>query len=133
MKAKATSEELQKGFAKHLEETNRHVERLEKAFESIDAKPKRMTCEGMKGLLKEGDKAMKESEKGSVMDAAMIAAAQRVEHYEMAGYGTAVEYANLMEHTEAAELLSQTLEEERMTDEKLSTIAETVNDQANDM
>lgn len=133
MKTKATSSELKKGFAKHLEETKGHVKRLEKAFKSIDAKPKKMTCEGMKGLLKEGDKAMKESKKGSVMDAAMISAAQRVEHYEMAGYGTALEFAQLMDHSEAARLLEETLNEEKMTDEKLTSVAKEVNAEANNM
>lgn len=128
----ASSEELRQGFEDHLEQTKEHVERLEKIFESLDESPKGKKCAGMEGLIKEGSEAMEEDYEGAVMDAALIGAAQRVEHYEIAGYGTASEFANLLGEEDHASLLKQTLEEEKETDEKLTELAKTINSQANE-
>jgi ferritin-like metal-binding protein YciE len=134
----ASNEELAEAFKGHHAETLMHVKRLEQAFKHLKVSPKRKTCEGIKGLLKEGEefleaKAKKEMDP-DVRDAGLIASAQRVEHYEMAGYGTALAFAKRMRHREVAELLEQTLREETATDKKLTAIAESeVNEAANDM
>jgi ferritin-like metal-binding protein YciE len=128
----ASSGELSQGFEDHLEQTKGHVERLEKIFESLDESPKGKKCAGMEGLIKEGGEVMDEDYEGPVMDAAIIGAAQRVEHYEIAGYGTASEFANLLGEDEHVTLLNQTLEEEKETDEKLTELAKTINSQANE-
>lgn len=123
--------DLQKAFQTHLEETERQVERLESVFEEIGEKPKAKTCEAMKGLIAEGDEAIKGKGSAEVRDAALIAAAQRVEHYEMAGYGTCRAFAERLGFEQAAELLQETLDEESATDRKLTEIAEqTVNAEA---
>jgi ferritin-like metal-binding protein YciE len=127
----ASSEELSQGFEEHLEQTKGHVERLEKIFESLDESPKGKKCAGMEGLVKEGSEVIDEDYEGAVLDAALIGAAQRVEHYEIAGYGTASEFANLLGEEEHVSLLNQTLEEEKETDEKLTELAKTINSQAN--
>jgi ferritin-like metal-binding protein YciE len=126
MEKKATHEELAEGFALHFKQTEGHVKRLEKAFKLLGEKPKKETCDAMKGLVEEGSKALTEPMEDDVRDAAIIAAAQRVEHYEMAGYGSARSFAALMGHDEVADLLQATLEEEAETDKKLSEIAERV-------
>jgi ferritin-like metal-binding protein YciE len=126
----ATSTELKNAFEKHLKETESQINRLVKICEMIGASPKGKTCNGMKGVLEEGSEALKEIEAGDVRDAALISAAQRVEHYEMAGYGTVRTYAELLGQTEASKLLEQTLEEERATDEKLTMISQKVNAKA---
>lgn len=128
----ASSEELSQGFEEHLEQTKGHVERLEKIFESLDESPKGKKCAGMEGLIKEGSEIMEEDYEGAVMDAGLIGAAQRVEHYEIAGYGTASEFATLLGEEEHASLLNQTLEEEKETDEKLTELAKTINSAANE-
>jgi ferritin-like metal-binding protein YciE len=130
--AKATtSEELKKAFEDHLEQTRGHVERLERIFSTIGAKSGGVKCQGMEGLLKEGDEMVGNTDVGSVRDAGLIAAAQRVEHYEMAGYGSARTFAQLLGRTDAADLLEETLEEEKETDELLTEIAESmVNERA---
>ena len=128
----ASSEELSQGFEEHLEQTKGHVERLEQIFESLDESPKGKKCAGMEGLVKEGSEVMDEDYEGAVMDAALIGAAQRVEHYEIAGYGTASEFATLLGEEEHVSLLNQTLEEEKETDEKLTELAKTINSQANE-
>lgn len=128
----AFSEQLSQGFEEHLEQTKGHVERLEKIFESLDESPKGKKCAGMEGLVKEGSEVMDEDYEGAVMDAALIGAAQRVEHYEIAGYGTASEFANLLGEEEHVSLLNQTLEEEKQTDEKLTELAKTINSQASE-
>jgi ferritin-like metal-binding protein YciE len=120
----ATSEELRSAFETHLEETRAQVERLEQVFELIDEKPRGKHCEGMAGIIEEGKTMMEEEFDGTTMDAVLIASAQRVEHYEMAAYGTLAAWAKDMGHSDAAELLAQTLEEEKATDEKLTQIAE---------
>ena len=123
MAEKANFDDLRQGFEKHLDQTKEHVARLEQIFDELEQSPKGTACEGMEGLLKEGEKMMKEDAEPEVLDAAMISAAQRVEHYEMAGYGTCRSYAQLLGYDWAAKLLDKTLEEEKETDKKLSELA----------
>jgi ferritin-like metal-binding protein YciE len=120
----ASSPELQKALSKHLEETRGQIARLEEVFESVEEKVRGKKCDGMAGIIEEGKTAMGEDFDEPTMDAALIASAQRVEHYEMAAYGTLVAWAEAMGHNDAAELLQTTLDEEKAADEKLSTIAE---------
>ena len=119
----AESDELRQLFQEHLEETKQHVQRLEQVFESMSKPARGMKCKGMEGLIEEGDELISEEGDPSVKDAALIGAAQRVEHYEMAGYGCARTYAEMLGMTEAAELLQTTLDEEKMADEKLNQLA----------
>jgi ferritin-like metal-binding protein YciE len=126
----ATSPELKKAFEKHLRETEGHMVRLEKICEMLGTSPKGKTCDGMKGVIEEGSSMMKEAEEGDVRDAALIAAAQRVEHYEMAAYGTVRTYAEQLGQLKCAGLLEETLEEEKATDHKLTSIAQKVNPRA---
>jgi ferritin-like metal-binding protein YciE len=123
----ATSDELRQAFQSHLEETNGHVSRLERAFEILGKSPKGKTCVGMKGVLEEGAEVLEDTDKGEVRDAGLISAAQRVEHYEMAGYGSARDFAKLLGQDEIAELLEETLEEEKAADKKLTSISKQVN------
>jgi ferritin-like metal-binding protein YciE len=127
----SSSEELRQGFEEHLEQTKGHVERLEQIFEALDENPKGKKCAGMEGLIKEGGETMDEDFEGAVMDAALIGAAQRVEHYEIAAYGTVIAFAEQLGESEHVSLLKETLEEEKETDEKLTTLAEDINSQAN--
>ena len=130
--AKASQlDELREGFEMHLEQTKEHVERLEQIMESLDEKPTGKKCIGMVGIIQEGDEMMGEELEGSVMDAALISAAQRAEHYEIAAYGCARAWAKELGEDEAAELLERTLNEEKETDAKLSELAERVNTAAN--
>jgi ferritin-like metal-binding protein YciE len=122
----ATNKELAEGFEEHLRQTKEHVARLEKILTSHDQSTRGPKCEGMEGLLKEGDKMIKEDAEDEVRDAGLIAAAQRVEHYEMAGYGCARTYAELLGDPEGADLLQTTLTEEEETDKKLSKLATSV-------
>lgn len=123
--AKASSSPLlRKGFEKHLAQTERQVTRLEQVFKSIGETARAKTCKAMEGLVEEGSEIIEEDADPEVKDAALIAAAQKVEHYEIATYGTLVTWAKLLDHTKAATLLGQTLEEEKATDEKLSELAE---------
>jgi ferritin-like metal-binding protein YciE len=124
MAKSATSKELRKAFETHLKETNGHIDRLERVFSSIDEKARGKHCEGIAGIIEEGKAIMEEDLDESAMDACLIAAGQRAEHYEMAAYGTLVAWAEAMGHTEAASLLQETLDEEKATDEKLSSLAE---------
>lgn len=129
--AKASSNpELRQGFEEHLRQTSEHVSRLEQIFEMLDEKPTGKKCLGMEGLVKEGAETMKEDYEDAVMDAAIIGAAQRVEHYEIAAYGTVREFAQLMGEDEHVSLLEETLNEEKQTDEKLTQLAEQINSQA---
>lgn len=121
----AQSEELRDAITSHLQETEGHVERLKQVFESLDEKPRSKTCKAMKGLIEEGSELLQELKGKSSIDAGIIAAAQKVEHYEIASYGTVKAWAEQMNHTEAADLLEKTLEEEIAADEKLTDIAET--------
>jgi ferritin-like metal-binding protein YciE len=128
----ASSEELRQGFEEHLEQTKGQVQRLEKIFELLDESPKGKKCVGMEGLVKEGAEVMEEEFEDSVMDAALIGAAQRVEHYEIAAYGTAREFAKILGETQHASLLEETLQEEKETDEKLNELAREINAEANE-
>jgi ferritin-like metal-binding protein YciE len=120
----AGSADLRKAFNDHLRQTGEHVRRLERIFQDLQESPKGETCEGMKGLLKEGAHMTKMNGDPAVIDAGLIAAAQRVEHYEMAGYGTVRTYAEMLGKSEHASLLERTLQEEEQTDERLTELAE---------
>ena len=120
----ATNEELQTGFEEHLEQTKGHVERLEKSAKILGVKLTGHTCKAMEGLVEEGAEMIDEDAEDTVRDAGLIGAARRVEHYEMAGYGTAQALAQALGHADVAELLGETLEEERETEEKLTDLAE---------
>lgn len=122
----ASHEELVNAFKEHLEETKTQVTRLEKIFKELDVSPKGKTCKAMKGLLEEGKDVMAEDAEPAVLDAALITAAQRVEHYEMAGYGCVRTFANLLGYDDAARLLQETLDEEGATDKKLTELAEAI-------
>lgn len=127
----ASSTQLRRAFEQHLSETQGHVSRLETIFREMNIEPKRETCEAMKGLIAEGEEMIKAHGDPAIKDAALIAAAQRVEHYEISGYGTARSFARRLGLTQAANLLQQTLNEEAAADEKLNQIAEaSVNVQA---
>lgn len=123
----ATSEQLRLGFEEHLEQTRGHVSRLEQIFEDLDEKPSGKKCAGMEGLVKEGGEMIKNDFEGEVKDAGLIGAAQRVEHYEIAAYGTVRAFAELLGDGNAVDLLSQTLEEEKETDNKLTQLASEIN------
>ena len=120
----AESDELRTAFETHLEETQGHAERLEQVFASLEEKVRGKHCDGMAGIIEEGRSVMGEDFEGTTLDACLIAAAQRAEHYEMAAYGTLVSWAKAMGHQEAAGLLEEILDEEKATDEKLTQIAE---------
>ena len=120
----AETPELRQAFEYHLEQTEEHVQRLEEVLEELDIADHGKKCKGMQGLLKEGEEMMKEATDSFTQDAALIAAAQRVEHYEMAGYGTVVSYAQQLNRPEIAEMLQMTLDEEKAADKKLTQIAE---------
>ena len=122
----ATAPQLAKAFTEHLAETKVQIERLETIFAELDINPKGKTCKAMAGLLEEGAETISEDADLCVKDAALIAAAQRVEHYEMAGYGCVRTFARLLGHEDAADLLQTTLDEEGSTDKKLTKLAETV-------
>jgi len=128
----ASSYELRQGFEEHLEQTKGHMQRLEKVFQALEESPKGKKCKGMEGLIEEGAEVMEEDFEGSLMDAALIGAAQRVEHYEIAAYGTVCAFAKELGETEQASLLTKTLEEEKETDEKLTELAQQINAQANE-
>jgi ferritin-like metal-binding protein YciE len=120
----ASNPKLRQAFETHLEETRGQIERLEQVFQSLDEKARGKHCEGIAGIIEEGKSIMEEDFDETTMDACLITAGQRAEHYEMAAYGTLVAWAQAMGHSEAAELLQQTLDEETATDEKLSGLAE---------
>ncbi|HSU86574.1 MAG TPA: ferritin-like domain-containing protein [Chthoniobacterales bacterium] len=129
----ASTPELKEAFETHLEETRTHVERLDEIFDKLGKKPTGKTCKAMKGLVEEGSEMMQEDGPDSVIDAGIIAAAQRIEHYEIAGYGTARTFASILGEDEAEDLLQETLDEEGAADEKLTEIAESVvNEDAED-
>jgi ferritin-like metal-binding protein YciE len=126
----ATSQDLAEGFEQHLEQTKEHAVRLETIFNELGEKPTGKKCKAMEGLVAEGAETIEEKASPAAKDAMLIAAAQRVEHYEIAGYGTVKTYANLLGEDEAARLLEQTLQEEVETDEKLTKVAESINVEA---
>jgi ferritin-like metal-binding protein YciE len=119
----ASNDQLKAGFQQHLEETKEQAARLEKLLKSHEETTRGPKCKGMEGVLKEGEEMIEEAEEGEVRDAGLIAAAQRVEHYEIAGYGCARTYAELLNDTDGAKLLKQTLDEEAATDKKLTKLA----------
>jgi len=125
----ATSDDLRAGFEEHLEQTKEHARRIEEICTELGEKPTGKKCGGMEGLIGEGKEMMDEFE-DDVLDAALISAAQRVEHYEIAAYGTVRTYAELLGHDRAVELLEQTLEEEKETDQKLTELAGAINVEA---
>ena len=122
----ASSPELQDAFEKHLEQTKGHIERLEQIFQHLDENPKGKTCHAMKGLIEEGSEILKEDGEDSVLDAGIIVAAQKVEHYEIASYGSVRTFANLLNQNEPARLLQSTLDEESETNEILNGLAESI-------
>ena len=127
----ASSPNLRAAFESHLEETRGQIERLEQVFESLDEKVRGKHCDGIAGIIEEGKSIMEEDFDEATMDACLIAAGQRAEHYEMAAYGTLVAWARGMGHDDAARLLQENLDEERAADEKLTTLAESgINDEA---
>lgn len=121
----ATSDSLKTAFEEHYKQTEGQIERLKQVFQSIGLNARAKKCKAMEGLLNEAEEIIESFEDKPVLDAALIAAAQKVEHYEIASYGCLVTYAKLMEHTEAEELLAATLEEEKSTDSLLTEIAMT--------
>ena len=120
----ANSEDLRDAFTMHLRETEGHVRRLEQIFKSLDLAPRGKSCKGMEGLLEEGKEILEEEGAPEVIDAALISAAQRVEHYEIAAYGCLKTYAQLLGREDSVQLLQQTLEEEEAADEKLTALGE---------
>ncbi|HEY9001554.1 MAG TPA: ferritin-like domain-containing protein [Mucilaginibacter sp.] len=132
MQKAATSPDLAASFEKHRNETQEHVARLEQVFELLGEKPAAKTCEAMKGLIEEAGSIMEDTEKGTMIrDAGLILAAQKVEHYEIATYGSLRTFAECMGHTDVADLLNQTLENEKATDQALTQAAESsINEQA---
>src|SRR5262249_1620653 len=126
----AQSEALRQGFEHHLEQTKGHVDRLEQIFSAMDESPKGRKCAGMEGLVEEGEEVIKEESSSEALDAGLIASAQRVEHYEIAAYGTVRSFAELLGENEAVNLLQHTLDEEKETNEKLTELSKDVNAQA---
>lgn len=127
----STSDELRDAFESHLEETEGHVTRLERVFELLDEKPRGKHCAGIAGIIEEGSEHLEEDAEDAVMDAILIAAGQKAEHYEIGAYGTAIAWAEALELTEVAQVLQETLAEEKAADEKLTALAEAgINDAA---
>ena len=130
--AKASSnEELKEGFQTHHEETREHVDRLDRCFKLLGEKARGKKCHAMEGLVEEGKEAIEEDAPDAIRDAKLIGAAQRVEHYEIAAYGTARAFAQTLGETKVADLLQETLDEEGETNKKLTALSETVNEEAN--
>lgn len=125
MAKKVQNQQLRQAFEEHVEVTRKQVERLDQIFESLERSPRGKKCKGMEGLLEEGKEMMEENMDPEVLDAALISATQRVEHYEIAGYGTVRAYAQLLGEQEHVRLLQQTLDEEGEADKKLTQLAET--------
>ena len=127
----ATSQELKDAFEQHLDQTKQHVERLKQVADTLGIKPTGEKCKGMEGLIKEAQDLIQEHDKGDALDAALIAAVQRLEHYEIAGYGSACQFAETLGNSEVKETLGQTLDEAEKTDKKLTDIAQsTINKEA---
>jgi ferritin-like metal-binding protein YciE len=126
----STSGDLRAGFQEHLGQTQEHVARLDRIFKALGESPKGKKCKGMEGLIKEGAEIMEEEQEPEELDAGLISAAQRVEHYEMAGYGCVSTYAKLLGEDEAVSLLRQTLDEEKETDKKLTQLSGHINVEA---
>ena len=130
MARKAAQEELRAAFEEHIEQTEHQIERLEKAFELLDLRPRAKRCEGMSGIIDEGKEILHEDAAPEAKDAMMIAAAQKVEHYEIATYGTLCTWAGLLNREDIKKLLKETLDEEKRTDEKLTKLASEINMEA---
>ena len=130
MAKKASNPQLKAGFEEHLRQTEEQVKRLDRIFEALGKSGRGKKCKGMEGLLEEGKEVMQEDMDDETRDAALIAAAQRVEHYEIAGYGTVRTYAQLLGEDAAVKLLQLTLDEEGATDKKLTALAESINVEA---
>ena len=127
----ATSDELREALESHLEETENQVTRLERVFELLDEKPRGKHCAGMAGIVEEGSEKLQEDMEDMVLDACLIASAQKVEHYEIGSYGTAIAWADALGLSEVSEVLNETLEEEKAADQKLTALAESgINDAA---
>lgn len=126
----ANSDDLREGFERHLDQTKEHASRLEQILSAMGEPVKGKKCKGMEGIIAEGGETMDEDFEGALMDAALIAAAQRVEHYEIAAYGTVHAYALLMGESESASLLQRTLDEEKETNQKLTDLSNGINSQA---
>jgi ferritin-like metal-binding protein YciE len=126
----ASSEKLKAAFNEHLAQTEEQVSRLEKIFEILQVSPRGKKCKGMEGVIEDGKEMMEKDAEPEVLDAGLIAAAQHVEHYEIAGYGSVKTHASLLRMKDVAKLLEQTLKEEKETDEKLTRIAEAINIEA---
>jgi len=124
MASEAASPQLQRALEEHLEVTKTHVDRLEQIFESLGTKAPKLKCKGMEGLLKEGAELMEQSKDPNVCDAGLVGAAQKVEHYEIAGYGTVIAFAQILGHDGAIHLLEQTLEDEKAADKTLTHLAQ---------
>lgn len=120
----ASSDELREAFESHLDETEGQVTRLERVFELLDEKPRGKHCAGMAGIVEEGSEKLQEDLEDSVLDAVLIASAQKVEHYEIGAYGTAIAWAEALELGDVAQMLRETLDEEKAADEKLTALAE---------
>jgi ferritin-like metal-binding protein YciE len=129
----ASSDELRQGFEEHLEQTKGQVQRLEQIFQKLGESPKGKKCKGMEGLIEEGSEVIEEDFDGAVKDAALIGAAQRVEHYEIAGYGTVRSIGETLGEDDHVSLLEETLEEEKETNEKLTQLAEQINKEASQL
>ena len=129
----ANSDKLREGFLEHLEQTKGHVERLEQIFVALGERSTGKKCAGMEGLIEEGSEVIEDDFEGAVKDAALIGAAQRVEHYEIAAYGTVIAFAELLGETEHVSLLQQTLEEEKQTDARLTELSQDINVSANEV
>lgn len=127
MGEESSSEQLRSGFEEHLEQTKTHAQRIEQILEALGEAPKGKKCKGMQGLVAEGKQILGQDYEGALKDSAIISAAQRVEHYEIAAYGCVREYAQLLGENEAVSLLGKTLEEEIETDKKLTELAHTIN------
>jgi ferritin-like metal-binding protein YciE len=121
---KASAAALREGIELHIEQTQTQIERLEQALEKLDARPGRKVCEAMRGLVEEAQHSIEEHEKGPIMDLAIVAGMQRIEHYEIAAYGTGIALANAVGETEVSRLLTETLEEEKQTDVKLTEVTQ---------
>ncbi len=124
MAKSANASDLQNAFQEHLKQTEGHVDRIERIFSDMEGSPRGKKCVGMEGLIEEGNEIIKEDAEPDVMDAGLISAAQKVEHYEIAGYGTARTWAQELGYHDAARMLQDTLDEESMANEKLTRIAE---------
>lgn len=130
LKRAASSPDLKMAFDEHRQETESQIERLEQVFELLQKPPRSKKCVGIMGLIEEGSELIEEGGEDPVVDAGLICAAQKVEHYEIAAYGTLVTYARILGYDEALPLLEQTLEEEKTTDQKLSDLALSINQEA---